>query len=300
MPWVGLLSPLPTFCGFRTHGPRMRLDDLLTTSDDSSLVFLHPPPRSIDLPVGAGARGQPTTISLWFCCTHHGQRGLRRRPSCHDVSGPTTPSRSSVQGIDPVELTGPTAPASSSPSSPTLQTMTPFSDCICTRTRRRSAIAAGKAPPAVDYGLGPGGGPRPPSRRVKTPPRALLPRPTPPATATPTLADSLVRTLPLPSNHDHAEPLGTPLLQLTPFPSDTPTTPTRSDALDDAAELMFAYIGRTLFPFRLKAQTARRADVPRHETLHLNRPAIGPATRLLGMLPLAQASPPLRHPGTGG
>ena len=34
--------------------------------------------------------------------------------------------------------------------------------------------------------------------------------------------------------------MGTPLLQLTPSPGDTPTTPTRSDALDDAAELRFA------------------------------------------------------------
>ena len=45
--------------------------------------------------------------------------------------------------------------------------------------------------------------------------------------------------MPLPSDHDHAEPKGTPLLRLTPSPADTPTAPTRSDTLDDAAELRF-------------------------------------------------------------
>ena len=58
--------------------------------------------------------------------------------------------------------------------------------------------------------------------------------------ATPTLADPPVRTLPLPADRDHAEPMGTPLLRLTPSPGDTPTAPTRSDALGDAAELRFA------------------------------------------------------------
>ena len=40
--------------------------------------------------------------------------------------------------------------------------------------------------------------------------------------------------------------------------------------------------------------------MPRRYALHLYRPAIGPATRRLGVLPLAQASLPLRHPGAGG
>ena len=151
-----------------------------------------------------------------------------------------TPSRSSVQGTDPVNPTGPTAPVSTSPGAPAPQTMTPFSDRISTRTRKRSATATGKAPPAVDYGFGPGGALRPSSRRVATPPRARRPRPAPPAAATPTLADPLARTVPLPSDHDHAEPMGTLLLRLTPSPGDTPTALTRSDALDDAAELRFA------------------------------------------------------------
>ena len=96
-----------------------------------------------------------------------------------------TPSRSSVQGTNPVEPMGPTASVPTSPGSPAPQTMTPFSDRISTRTRRRSATAAGKAPPAVDYGFGPGGIPRPSSRRVTTPPRARRPRPLPLSTRWP-------------------------------------------------------------------------------------------------------------------
>ena len=106
--------------------------------------------------------------------------------------------------------------------------------------RRRSATAAGKAPPAVEYGFGPGGAPQPSSRRGTTPSRVPRPRPTLSTAATPALADSPVRTVPLPSDRDHAEPMGTPLSRLTPSPGDTPTAPTRSDVLGDAAELRFA------------------------------------------------------------
>ena len=118
--------------------------------------------------------------------------------------------------------------------------MTPSSDRISTRKRRRSATAAGMKPPAVDYRLGPGGTPRPSSRGVTTPPQARRWRLAPPAAATPTLADQPARTVPFPSDHDRAEPMGTPLLRHASPPGDTPATPTRSDALDDAAELRFA------------------------------------------------------------
>ena len=86
----------------------------------------------------------------------------------------------------------------------------------------------------------PGAGPQPSSRRVTTPPRDRRPRPAPPVAATPTLADPPARTVPLPSDHGHAEPMGTPLLRLTPPPGETPATLTRSDALGNAAELRFA------------------------------------------------------------
>ena len=172
---------------------------------------------------------QPTTTSLRFCCTHRGQRGLQ-----------PTPSRSSVQETDTVKPVGPTASIFNSLGSPAPQTMTQSSDRTSTRVRRRSATAAGEAPPAVDYGFGPGGAPRPCSKRVKSPPRVLRLRPAPPAAATPAPADAPVRTVPLPSDRGHAGPMETPLLRLTPSPGETPTAPTRSDALGDAAELRFA------------------------------------------------------------
>ena len=46
---------------------------------------------------------------------------------------------------------------------------------ISTRTRRRTAVAAGAVQPAVDYGFGPGRVPRTSSSRVDPPPRVLRP-----------------------------------------------------------------------------------------------------------------------------
>ena len=46
--------------------------------------------------------------------------------------------------------------------------------------------------------------------------------------------------MPVPSDRNRAEPVGTPLLRLTPPPGDTPSAPTKLDALGDAAELQFA------------------------------------------------------------
>ena len=63
--------------------------------------------------------------------------------------------------------------------------------------------------------------------RVRPPPR-------PPAPVA-----SSVPTVPIPSDRDRAEPVGTPILQLTHPSGDTPTAPTTLDALGDAAELQF-------------------------------------------------------------
>ena len=87
-------------------------------------------------------------------------------------------------------------------------TVKPSWDRISTRTRRRTATAASAAPPAVDYGFGPGEAPRPFARRANTPPRVPRPRPGPPTAATPAPAASSVPTVPIPSNRDRAEPVG--------------------------------------------------------------------------------------------
>ena len=66
-----------------------------------------------------------------------------------------------------------------------------------------------------------------------------FPRPRPTA-ATPAPAASSAPTVPIPSDRDRAEPVGTPLLRLTPPLGDTTLAPAKLDALGDAAELLFA------------------------------------------------------------
>ena len=203
-------------------------------------MILHSLPPSIALPAAGGLACSRQRFRFGLCCTHCGQQGLRRSPAATTSVVQLPPSRSSVHGTASVEPTGPIASASTSPGFPAPQTMTHSLDRISTRTRRRSATAAGKARPAVDYGCGSGRPPRPSSRRVKSTRRVRRPRPVPPAAGTHTLTDPPVHTVPLPSDYDHAEPIGTPLFWLTSSPGDTSTKPTRSDALDDAAELRFA------------------------------------------------------------
>ena len=117
--------------------------------------------------------------------------------------------------------------------------MKPSWDRISTRTHRCTATAASAAPPAIDYGFGPGGAPRPSARRANTPPRVPRPGPGPPTAAIPAPAASSVP-MPIPSDHDRADPVGTPLLWLTPPLGDTPPAPAKLDALGEAAELQFA------------------------------------------------------------
>ena len=162
--------------------------------------------------------------------------GSAEAPTAATTVAQLTPSRSSTQGTDSVETTGPTASASALPGSPAPQTVKLSSNRISTRTRRRTAIASGNAPPAIDYGFGPGGAPQPSTRRATTPPGVPQPRPVPPTAATPAPAASPVPTVSIPSDRDRAEPVGAPLLR----PGDTPTAPTKLDALGDTAELPFA------------------------------------------------------------
>ena len=78
------------------------------------------------------------------------------------------------------------------------------------------------------------------ARCANIPPRVPRPWPAPPTATTPAPAASPVATVPIRSDRDRAELVGTPLLRLTPPPGDTPTAPTKLDALGDAAELQFA------------------------------------------------------------
>ena len=110
---------------------------------------------------------------------------------------------------------------------------------ISTRTRRRTAAAAGTAQPAVDYGFEPERVPRISSSRVDPPPGVSRPRLPLAATPSTSRAPTPVPTVPIPSDRDRAEPLGLPLFGLS-TPSESPSAPaTDLDALGAAAELHF-------------------------------------------------------------
>ena len=155
------------------------------------------------------------------------REGSAEAPATTTSVAELTPLRSPVQGTDSVEPADPTAFVSTSLASPTPQMMTQFSDHISTLMRRRSATAAGKAPPAVDYGFRPGGPPRPSFRRPIAPPRLLLLLNRRSARAT------FVRPRP---RRACVNSSFTP----TPSPGEMPSALTRSDALGDAADLRFA------------------------------------------------------------
>ena len=229
-------------CVFRAHGPRMRLDDV----SGPSRRFLARVSASVATVDGSPGRGWASrtadndSASGFAVPTAVSEGSARASATTTSVVQPT-PSRSSVQETDLVKPADPTASVSNSPGFPASQTMTQYSDRVYTWMRRRSTTAAGNVSPAVDYGFGPGGAPRPSFSRVTTPPRASRSRQAPPAAVIPALlADSPVRTVPLPPDRDHAEPMGIPLLRLTPSSGDMPTAPTGSDALGDAAELRLA------------------------------------------------------------
>ena len=143
------------------------------------------------------------------------------------------------QGADFTAITDPAASALSPPGDPAPPTALPVSGRISTRTRRRTAAAAGTAPTAVDYGFGPVGAARPSVRRANTTPRVSRPQLPLAVVTTPALATSPVPTVPIPSDHDRAKPVGTPFLRLLP-PPDVPSVTTADlNALGVAADFQF-------------------------------------------------------------
>ena len=169
-----------------------------------------------------------------FCRTHRGRHAFRTNPGCRDDCR----RADSFQESYTWDQHGRGHGASASPGSTAPLTAKPFSDRISTRTRRRTATAASNAPPAVD--CGPDGAPRPSARCANTPRRIPRPRPAPPTAAAPAPATSPVPTVPIPSDCDRIEPVGTPLLRRKPPLGNTPIAPTEVDALGNAAKFLFA------------------------------------------------------------
>ena len=152
----GLRFTSADYCDFRTHGPHMRIDDLSAPSgrffdrvSASVATVDRCPGRGKALPAAGN-----DFASVFVVPTEVGA-GSAEGPAAATAVAQPTPSRSPTQGTDSVETTVPTASAPSSPGSPAPPTAKPSSDRISTQTRRRTATAAGNAPPAVDYGFGP-------------------------------------------------------------------------------------------------------------------------------------------------
>jgi len=165
----GLPFTSADYCDFRTHGPRLRIDDPSAPSG-RFVARVSTPVAAIDRCPGRG-RALPAAdnafASVFAVPTRVGEGSAEAPAAATPVAQPT-PSRSPIQGSDSVEPNGQPASAPAPPGAQVTPLPKPASDRISTRTRRRTATAAGVEPPAVDYGFGPGGAPRPPSTITQT------------------------------------------------------------------------------------------------------------------------------------
>ena len=155
---------------------------------------------------------------------------------------------------------------------------------ISTRTRRRTAVVAGAAQPAVDYGFGVGRVPRSSSFRVDPPQRVSRPQLLLVAAPSASRAPTPVSSVPIPPDRDRAELRGPPP-RLRPI-----CTPL---ALRPNYTLVIRY---ALFARRLGARATRRACVLCRHTIHCSRLAIGLAHPSLSAFPLTKAPQLLGHP----
>ena len=233
----GLLFTSAAYCDFRTHGPHMRIDDLSAPSGR----FIARVPASVTTVDRCPGRGRnfPAADNDSLRSSPYPPRSARapqkpllpRRPS---------PSRL-LRGVllrGVIRL------------SPRANPRPPLSR-LALRCPRRSRLGTASRPghaglqqqqlvlhlPMSTMALGPAG-PLDHLPGGLTPRREFpRPRPGPPTAATPAPAASSVPTVPIPSDRDRAEPVGTPLLQLTPPLGNTTPAPAKLDALGDAAEL---------------------------------------------------------------
>ena len=256
----GLPLTSTDFREFRVHGPRIKIDDL------SALT------------------GRCVARVSAFVRT--GDDRLGRAPFWPVADATLIPVFAVPSGATPPDLPprGPTPPSEASVAlRPTGR--------ISTRTRRRTAAAAGAAQPAVDYGFGPGGVPRTPSSRVDPPPR--VPRPRLPLAAAPSAsrAPTPVPTVPIPSDRDQAvsrfralDPFG---ISLRPYG--------RFRRSRRCCRPTIRRFRCALFARRLGERASCRAHVLRRHTIHCSRPAVGLAHRSLSAFPLTPAPPPSRR-----
>ena len=163
----GVLFTSADVCDFRTHRPRMRVDDLAAPSR-RFVARVSASVTNVDISPGRGGASPAADndFASAFSVYTTVSEGSAEAPDATSSVAQPSPSRSLVQTTDSVEPAGPVASVANSRGYLAFQTMTQSSDHISTRTCRRSATAAGKARSDVDYGSGLGGAPRSSSRRI--------------------------------------------------------------------------------------------------------------------------------------
>ena len=132
----GLPFTSADFCDFRTHGPRMKIDDL-SAPPGSFVARVSASVAAVDRCPGRGGLClQPKTISLRFWPYPPRSARAPQKPGCRDDPLPADSFfKEFYTGTDSVETTGLTVSAPVSPGSPAPPTAKPPSDRISTRTR---------------------------------------------------------------------------------------------------------------------------------------------------------------------
>ena len=162
------------FRDFRVHGPRVRIDGISAPSRrfvacvPAAVTTVNRRPRR-----GAIFPAANTAFASVLAVPFEGGTGSAEAPAAARAVTQRAPS----QRADSAAITDPAASTLSPPGDPAPPTALTPSDRISTRTRRRTAAAPGTATPAVVYGFGPVGVPRPPARHANTPSRVPRPRP---------------------------------------------------------------------------------------------------------------------------
>ena len=163
------------FRDFRVHGSRRRIDDLSAPSG-RFVARVSAAVTTVDRRPGRGDifPAAETAFASVFAVPSEGGTGSPEDPATATAVAQRAPFPTSTLQGD-AAIIDPAASAPSPSGDPKPLTALPPSGRISTRTRRRPAASAGAAPPPVDYGVGPGGAPRPSARRTNNPPR--VPRP---------------------------------------------------------------------------------------------------------------------------
>ena len=182
-PKSAVLGGLPfapsDFRDFRIHGSSMRID-YLSAPSGRLVARVTATVTTDDYRPGRGEffPAAVTAFASVFAVPPGGGTGSAEVPAAAtSVAQHAPPTSSTSQGADSAEITDPAASAPLPQGDPAPPTALPPSGRISTRTRRRTAAAAGAEPPAADYGFGPAVAPRPSARRTITSPQVPRSRP---------------------------------------------------------------------------------------------------------------------------